>query len=196
MPTLNLSNKMCMCLSEMEYGGLAIDEAKLDYVEFNYRIEKKELIRRLQELVHSYMGDTPINLSSPEQVSSMIFSYIPKDKKAHAIMYQLDSTFRPRIKTDKFRRLVRSGCKKVMKTTASVCKTCNGTGKVRKIKKDGTPFSRPHTCHDCGGAGMKYMETGEVGGLKIFPPDSTWVTANGFSTDKNRLRVLAKQLRS
>ena len=43
---------------------------------------------------------------------------------------------------------------------------------------------------------MRYMETGEVGGLKIFPPDSTWVTANGFSTDKNRLRVLAKQLRS
>ena len=30
MPTVNLSNKMCMCLSEMEYGGLAIDEAKLD----------------------------------------------------------------------------------------------------------------------------------------------------------------------
>ena len=196
MPTVNLSNSMCMCLSEMEYGGLAIDEEKLDHVEFNYRMEKRELIRRLQELVHSYMGDTPVNLSSPEQVSSMIFSYTPKDKKAHAVLYQLDSPFRPRISVDRFRKLVRMGCRKIMKTTASVCKTCKGTGKVRKIKKDGTPFSRAHTCHECGGAGMRYMETGEVGGLKIFPPDSTWVTANGFSTDKNRLRVLAKQLRS
>ncbi len=102
-------------------------------------MEKKELIRRLQELVHSYMGDTPINLSSPEQVSSMIFSYAPKDKKAHAVLYQLDSPFRPRISVDRFKKLVRMGCRKVMKTTASVCKTCKGTGKVRKIKKDGTP---------------------------------------------------------
>ena len=39
---INLSNSMCMCLSEMEYGGLAIDEEKLDHVEFNYRMEKKE----------------------------------------------------------------------------------------------------------------------------------------------------------
>ena len=67
---------------------------------------------------------------------------------------------------------------------------------MKKIKKDGTPFSRAHTCHECGGAGMRYVETGEVAGLKIFPPDSTWVTANGFSTDKNKLRVLAKQLKS
>ena len=67
---------------------------------------KKRNVRRLQELVHSYMGDTPINLSSPEQVSSMMFSYTPKDKKAHAVLYQLDSPFRPRISVDRFRKLV------------------------------------------------------------------------------------------
>jgi len=194
--TVDLSNSMCMCLSEIEYGGLSINTDKLDEVEFNYRIEKKQLIRRLQELVHHYMGDTPINLSSPEQISSMIFSYAPKDKKNHATIYQLDRPFRPRIPASKFKGLVRTGCRKVRKTVASHCHPCKGTGKLHKVKKDGTPYAKAHTCNGCGGAGTKYMETSETGGLKIFPPDSTWATANGFSTDKNRLRILSKQLKS
>ena len=184
MATVNLTNNMCMCLSEIEYNGLAIDVQKLDQVEFNYRMEKKELLRRLQEMVHSYMGDTPINLSSPEQISTMVFSYTPIDKKTHAMSYQLDRPFRPKIATTKFKDMVRRGCKKAKKTIASHCTTCNGTGRLRKVRKDGSMYKNEHTCSYCGGSGMRYFETSETAGLNIFPPDSTWATANGFSTDE------------
>ena len=194
MATVNLTNNMCMCLSEIEYKGLAIDMAKLDEVEFDYRMEKKELTRRLQEMVHSYMGDTPVNLSSPEQISSMVFSYVPRDKKNHAMLYQLDRPFRPKIASAKFKDMVRKGCKKIKKTIASHCNHCNGTGRLRKLRKDGSPYKNEHTCSYCGGSGMRYFETSETAGLNIFPPDSTWATANGFSTDKTKLRILSKQL--
>ena len=194
--TVNLSNNMCICLAEMEFKGLAININTLDKVERNYRMEKAQLTSRLQEIVYKYMGDTPLNLSSPEQVSSMIFSHVPINKKSHAIAYQLDRPFRPRIPSTKFKEMIRRGCKKIKKTVATHCHTCDGSGKLRKTRKDGSPYVKAHTCYRCGGAGTLYAETKETAGLKILPPDSTWATAHGFSTDKNRLKILSRQLQS
>ena len=78
----------------------------------------------------------------------------------------------------------------MVKTKASVCKTCNGEGKIRKIKKDGTPFAKPSRCVDCDTRGYKLTKLKEMAGLGFFPPSKSWVSANGFSTSKGNLEGL------
>jgi len=194
--TIDLTNDMCMTLSEIESRGMVIDIDVLDKVEFDYRIEKRVLERRLNELVHQYMGDTPINLSSPEQVSTMIFSRSPKNKRDHKELFQLDAAFRPTLPKAKFAALMKSGFNVVMRSVSSECDYCAGSGKVLRSKVDGSPYKKANICGGCGGDGVVYSYNGQVAGFKINPPDSTWATANGFSTDKARLSVLAAQLRS
>ena len=46
-----------------------------------------------------------------------------------------------------------SGTKRVYKTRAEQCNECIGTGQVRKVKKDGTPFARPSGCKACNSLG-------------------------------------------
>tara|TARA_R110001599_G_scaffold29525_1_gene100822 strand:+ start:455 stop:2569 length:2115 start_codon:yes stop_codon:yes gene_type:complete len=194
--TVDLTNEMCMCLSEIEKSGMYIDMDVLDKVEFDYRVEKKALERRLKFLVNTYMGDTPVNLSSPEQLSSMIFSRSPKDKKRHKEFFQLERSFRPSVSASKFKAYLSSGCTIVTRTESNVCSDCRGNGKVLRVKKDGNPYKSANICGGCGGDGVVYRSTGQIGGFKINPPDSQWATMNGFSTDKQRLRILASQLRA
>ena len=192
--TVDLTNSMCMCLSEIESRGLSIDLEELTSVEFNYRMEKNSLERRLKELVNMYMGDTPINLSSPEQLSMMIFSRVPKSKHRHKEFFEFDRNFRPVIAAPKFKAYLKDNCNVVMQTISKECNYCNGSGKIIRRKKDGSLYKRANICNSCGGDGVTYTSSGRVGGFKLNPPDSTWATANGFSTDKHRLRILVNQL--
>ena len=167
--TVDLTNEMCMCLSEIEKSGMYIDMDVLDKVEFDYRVEKKALERRLKFLVNTYMGDTPVNLSSPEQLSSMIFSRSPKDKKRHKEFFQLERSFRPSVSASKFKAYLSSGCTIVTRTESNVCSDCRGNGKVLRVKKDGNPYKSANICGGCGGDGVVYRSTGQIGGFKITP---------------------------
>ena len=110
------------------------------------------------------MGDTPINLNSPEQISQVIYSRILHDKKKWAVAFDNADT------KEDFRKAVKENSSMMVKTKASVCKTCNGEGKIRKIKKDGTPFAKPSRCVDCDTRGYKLTMLKEMAGLGFFPP--------------------------
>ena len=45
-----------------------------------------------------------------------------------------------------FRSLIAGGTERMYKTKATQCRDCNGSGQIRKVKKDGTLFSRSHSC--------------------------------------------------
>ena len=89
-----------------------------------------------------------------------------------------------------FRSLIAGGTEKIYKTKAEQCRACNGTGQIRKVKKDGTPFARTTSCKNCSGRGYLLVPTMDLAGLKFKPPASKWASANGFSTSKQNLELL------
>ena len=116
----------------------------------------------------------------------MIYSRKVNDKQFWAT--QID----PYMDESDFRSLVNAHTTKLSKTRAMQCKPCNGTGYIRKVKKNGEPFAKPNRCTDCGAAGYTLSPSNAVAGLKFRPPGPKWASANGFSTSKQNLEALEK----
>ena len=182
--TVDLTNQVAVCLARIYQRGFAVDLSKLDEVRQEFEQEKKQLEEDLQAHIRKLMGDTPINLNSPEQLSWVIYSRKVKDKPywGNAIDPYMDDA--------DFRSLVAGGTDKMYKTVAEQCRACNGTGYIRKVKKDGTPFTKPNICKTCNSAGFSLVNLSSVAGLKFKPPTSKWASANGFSTSKQNLEIL------
>ena len=180
----DINNKVCKTLARMYMNGFAVDKDALAHVRKDFEDELLDIENRLNTFVKKLMGDTPINLNSPEQVSQVIYSRILHDKKKWAVAFDYADT------KEEFRKAVKENSSMMVKTKASVCKTCNGEGKIRKIKKDGTPFAKPSRCVDCDTRGYKLTKLKEMAGLGFFPPSKAWVSANGFSTSKGNLEGL------
>jgi len=181
---LDVSNKVCKSLAKMYMRGFAIDKDVLEEVKQDFETELREIEERLQSQVKRLMGDTPINLNSPEQVSQVIFSRILKNKKEWVLAFDnvLDK--------DDFRKTVKDNSYLMVKTKASICHTCKGKGRVHKIKKDGTPFAKPSRCPDCDTRGYLLTKSNFMAGLGFFPLSKDWISANGFSTSKGNLEQL------
>jgi DNA polymerase I-like protein with 3'-5' exonuclease and polymerase domains len=163
--------------------------SKLDEVRQEFEQEKRQLIDNLQEHVREIMGDTPINLNSPEQLSWVIYSRKVKDKNTWS------NSIEPYMKDSPFKELIRTQTERVYKTYAEQCSDCRGTGYIRKTKKDGTPFAKPNKCVTCASSGYLYKPTDKVAGLKFMPPNAKWASANGFSTSKGNLEILERAAR-
>ena len=189
MGTVDLTNQVAVCLARIYQRGFAIDLDVLDVVRQEYEQERDNLERDLQEHVRRLMGDTPINLNSPEQLSWVVYSRKVLDKQYWG--NQID----PYMNDADFRSLLAGGTQRLYKTKATQCHECNGAGQVRKVKKDGTPFARTNKCSSCGGAGYHLVDGKELAGLKFKPPGPKWASANGFSTSKQNLEVLEKAAR-
>ena len=188
--TVNLTNEVAVCLSRIYQRGFAVDTRMLEAVRQEFIEEKSSLINSLQNQVRFLMGDTPINLNSPEQLSWIIYSRQVMDKTYWA------SAIEPYMDDADFRSIVAGGTKRVYKTSAEQCNDCNGTGQVRKVKKDGTPFARPNGCKACNSLGYNLVNLHEIGGLKFKPPSAKWASANGFSTSKTNLSMLEASAKS
>jgi len=187
--TVELTNQVAVCLSRIYQRGFAVDLNALDTVREEFEQERDDLERDLQAHVRRLMGDTPINLNSPEQLSLVVYSRKVTDKQywGNSIdPYQSDNTFRG---------LMNELTERLYKTKATQCRECNGSGQVRKVKKDGTPFARTNKCTSCGGAGYHLVAGKELAGLKFKPPGPKWASANGFSTSKQNLETLEKAAR-
>ncbi|MEL0116347.1 MAG: DNA polymerase [Pelagibacteraceae bacterium] len=182
--TVTLTNEVAVCLARMYSRGFAVDINKLEEVREEFESEKVELQNALNEHVRILMGDTPINLNSPEQLSWVIYSRRPTDKRMWA------SVIDPFMSKTSFDLILSEQTERVYKTQAIMCKVCNGTGKIRKTKKDGTPFARPNRCQVCDEAGYTLANTVHLAGLKFKPPNAKWASANGFTTGKNNLQTL------
>jgi DNA polymerase I-like protein with 3'-5' exonuclease and polymerase domains len=176
---LDVSNKVCKSLAKMYMRGFAIDKDVLEEVKQDFETELREIEERLQSQVKRLMGDTPINLNSPEQVSRIL-----KNKKEWVLAFDnvLDK--------DDFRKTVKDNSYLMVKTKASICHTCKGKGRVHKIKKDGTPFAKPSRCPDCDTRGYLLTKSNFMAGLGFFPLSKDWISANGFSTSKGNLEQL------
>ena len=181
---VDLTNDVCVTLARIYQRGIKVDIAALDSVREQFEAERTKLQDSIGSMVRELMGDTPINLNSPEQMSWVVFSRKPKDKVVWADLFNAFMDDR------EFRRLAKSNSTIVYKTRAEKCRTCKGSGYVFKKKKDGSNYKNPNKCKECEASGFKYVSTGEVAGLKFTAPSAKWASASGFSTGKNVLETL------
>jgi DNA polymerase-1 len=146
------------------------------------------------------MGDTKINLSSPEQLSWLIYSLKPKDKKEWCKIFNIGidkgtgkSKKRPQYSRLQFRNLVADNTVPIFRTFASQCLPCNGKGVIKRIKKDGSPFKNYSKCSDCDGDGYVYTEMAKYAGFRQRPKSVYDIAESGFRTDKITLNKIAAE---
>ena len=184
METVILTNRVAITLAHIYRTGFAVDLDMLDEVKTEFELERDTIEKRLTTQVKYLMGDTPVNLNSPEQMSWVIFSRKPKDKAMWTNM------FTPYQNKITFKSTVAKHSDIIFKTKASQCSPCYGTGRIKKVKKDGTPYINLPRCTKCGGDGYIFSPTNKVAGFKFNAPSVKWVSNNGFSVNKGMLDVL------
>ena len=189
MNTVDLTNQVAVCLARIYQRGFAVDLSVLNTVRQEFEQERDELERDLQQHVRTLMGDTPINLNSPEQLSWVVYSRKVLDKPYWG------NAIDPYMNNADFNSLIAGGTERLYKTKATQCRECNGSGQIRKVKKDGTPFARTNKCTSCGGDGYHLVASKELAVLKFKPHGPKWASANGFSTSKQNLEILEKTAR-
>ena len=182
--SVDLTNQLAIHLAKIYQRGFKVDTDALEAVRKEYEEERDELVRSLKAHTHELMGDRPINLNSPEQLSWVIYSRKPKEK----LSWQRSQNNVRNLSNIK--PLIRSGTNLLYKQKAKQCKTCYGSGQIRKVKKDGTPFARPNRCVGCDGCGYTFVDTNELAGLQFVAPTAKFLSANGFSTGKDSLTYL------
>ena len=180
----------CKTLTRMYMSGIKVDLQELERVRELFESEKAEIEDRLQKKVRQLMGDTPVNLNSREQMSQVVFSRRMINKKEWVDLFNFTST------VDDYKDAVKANSELIYRTKAFTCPTCEGQGKTYKTKKDGTRFAKPNRCKDCDTRGFQLTETKQVAGLRFSAPSKSWVSANGFSTGKDNLEILAATARN
>ncbi len=190
LPTIKLTNQLALHLARIYQRGFQVDMDALMEVRDEFEQERNMLTIALEEQVADIMGDRPINLNSPEQLSWVIYSRKPHDKKVWADLFD------ERMSDSDYRGTVNAHSQRLYKQKAHQCPDCYGTGQIRKTKKDGTPFARTNRCNTCDATGFLYSDSNTIAGLKFVAPTSKWVSANGFSTSKDNLIFLEGIARS
>ena len=180
----------CKTLTRLYCSGIKVDRTELNRVREEFERERASIEDRLQRQVKELMGDTPINLNSPEQMSQVVFSRRIHDKKDWAGLFEYTNT------PQEFKDAVAANSSPIYRTKAFTCPTCEGQGKTYKLKKDGTKYARPNKCKDCDARGFQLKQTQQVAGLRFNAPSKKWVSANGFSTGKDNLDALASAARN
>ena len=190
-PTIQLTNQLCIHLARIYQRGFQVDMDALMEVRDEFEQERNVLTVALEEQASDLMGDRPINLNSPEQLSWVIYSRKPLDKKMWADLFD------ERMPDTDYRRNVNAYSEKLYKQKAHQCRTCNGSGQIWKQKKDGTRYARSNRCDSCSATGYTFSNSDTViAGLKFTPPNSKWISANGFGTGKDNLIFLEGIARS
>ena len=185
---LDITNKVCKTLTRMYMNGMKVDEMELEKVRNEFEREKTNITLDLSDQVRILMGDTPINLNSPEQLSQVIYSRKVIDKKIWG-----EELFQYVKDKQAFNKCVEQNTVPMYKTKAIQCDECKGNKKVYKIRKDGTQFKKPNICKKCLGEGYLLIPSQDIAGLRFKPTSKSWVSANGFSTAKGDLDVLQNQ---
>ena len=190
MDTVTLTNQVAVCLARIYQRGFKVDLSVLDEVRDEFEAEKKQLEQDLQSHVRKVMGDTPINLNSPEQLSWVIYGRKVLDKTEWA------SKIDPYMSGTEFDSMMSSGTKRIYRTVAEQCTECSGSGYIRKTKKNGEPFAKSSRCPTCNTEGFLFKPTDTLAGFKFKPPSPKWASANGFTTSKINLEILEGAARS
>ena len=198
-PVFDLMNEMLEFIVEIESNGIRIDLEQLEQVKQDFLAEKKDIVDRLERIVRDVMGDRPINLNSGSDMSMVIYSREVKDKALWKEIFNIGTSpsGKPlpprRMSAAAFAGEVRRNTDIVKQVIANHCSTCEGTGKIRKIKKDGTPFKKETKCPECGGHGAIFVDNGKTAGLKMIPSGAKDCSVHGFKTDKQTIKRLISQ---
>ena len=189
--TIKMMNEFLIVLTSMERNGIHINLDTLQSVEKQYRAEFAYLRQKIDKIVYEKMGDTKINLASPEQLSWVIYSKKPKSKEIWSKLFNIGidkhtgkNKRRPQFSRIKFRELVRSNTEMLYKTTAEQCGGCQGKGVIKKIKVDGTPYKKYTKCAVCNGDGFNYSRLAKVAGFNQRPRSVYDIAEAGFRTDR------------
>ena len=188
--TILLTNDVALCLAKIYSRGFSVDMEALDAVKKEFEDERKQLNTDLFTHVANLMGDTPINLNSPEQLSWVIYGRKVKDKTEWA------NSIDPYMSDVDFRNLIIQGTEVMYKTRAVQCQDCDGKGEIYRMKVDGSPYAKPSKCKPCDGEGYIFQKTDKGAGLRFRPPSPKWASANGFSTSKLNLETLERAARA
>jgi DNA polymerase I-like protein with 3'-5' exonuclease and polymerase domains len=198
--TLKMMNEFLVVLSDMERNGININLEELHSVEKEYRAEFAYLKQKIDKIVYKQMGDTKINLSSPEQLSWLIYSKKPKDKKEWAKIFNVGidkstgkNKRRPQYSRQQFRNLVSDNTEVIHRTVAQQCHTCKGKGVIKKVKKDGSPYKNYTKCPDCDGEGYLYTPMAKIAGFRQVPRSVYDIAESGFRTDRITLNKIASE---
>ena len=196
--TIKVMNEFLIVLTDMERNGINVNLDDLKQVEKEYRAEFAYLKQKIDKIVYDKMGDTKINLGSPEQLSWLIYSKKPKDKHEWAKIFNTGvdkftkkNKKRPKFSFAQFRTLVANNSEPIYKTIASQCLHCGGKGVIRKIKVDGTPYKKYSKCDECHGEGFVYAKMAKLAGFNQRPRSVYDVSDSGFKTDRITLNKIA-----
>jgi len=196
--TIKVMNEFLIVLTDMERNGINVNLDDLKQVEKEYRAEFAYLKQKIDKIVYDKMGDTKINLGSPEQLSWLIYSKKPKDKHEWAKIFNTGvdkftkkNKKRPKFSFAQFRTLVANNSEPIYKTIASQCLHCNGKGVIRKVKVDGTPYKKYSKCDECHGEGFVYAKMAKLAGFNQRPRSVYDVSDSGFKTDRITLNKIA-----
>jgi len=183
-PVAELTMDTTKVLTNIYRTGFQVDTEALEQVREEFEAEKLSLIRDLNESVALLMGDTAVNLNSPEQLSCVIYSRRPLNKTQWA------NDADPYMSPTDFKRFVNESSVPVRRTKAVKCPDCKGNGTFFKQKKDGSNYKNATKCGTCTGRGYVLNELPKLAGLKFNAPSAKWHSANGFSTSKDKLEYL------
>ena len=198
--TAKMMNEFLVVLSDMERNGINVSLDELSKVEREYRAEFAYLKQKIDKIVYKQMGDTKINLSSPEQLSWLIYSKKPKDKKHWAKIFNVGvdkntgkNKRRPQFSRIQFRNLVSENSETIHRTTAEQCMHCWCKGVIKRIKKDGSPYKNYTKCTECEGDGYLYRPMAKVAGFQQRPRSVYDIAEAGFRTDRLTLTKIASE---
>ena len=188
---------MTRVLTDIELAGIKIDTVALKELKDSYSSRITQLLEVLNQAASKAMGDTPINLDSPEDRSVLFYSRKVTNKKQWASLFNIGTTVnergsrRQKKRTEFTRRdfntAYQSHTTQVYKTTANKCTICKGFGKTSKRKKDGTYSKVRYICKRCSGCGIIYTNNLETAGFSLKPLTALDCTAHGFKTDSTTL---------
>ena len=188
--TVKLTNQLAVHLAHIYQRGFAVDLDALESVRQEYETERDQLAIKLEEQVRNLMGDRPINLGSTEQLSWVIYSRKPKDKKFWAELFEErmdDQEYKYRYVTAVMCCINRKPNSAVRVMVQAKC--------VRQRKME-------HHLHVLISVlsvmllDLPMLTQLAVAGLKFFPPTAKWVSHSGFSTSKDSLVFLEGIARS
>ena len=197
-PTLKMMNEMLLVLIDMERVGIYINNTILYTIRDQYKKRLEDLNNKLQSQIGEVMGDTPINLDSPEQLSWVLFSRKPKSKHNWKEIFNIGSeirgsTVKPKYRTymapNRFYNTVRNHTNPILKTKAIHCTDCV-RGFIQKIKKDGKPFKNLTVCKTCNGLRFYYEPQKQLAGFKLKPLGYKFTTEGGFQSNTSSLTLL------
>ena len=198
-----MSMELTDALIDMERHGIKISNENLDNIQQTYQQEYRSLQHELKKIVSQVMGDTPINLDSPDYRSVLIYSRKVTNKNEWKSVFNIGSELRgntrkPKYKTRMSPQAFNSHVKLLApverKTIGIQCPDCGGLGFYNKTLKSGKLSEHKTKCKTCVGTGVCYEPINESAGLRVIPRGVEDTCAAGFKTDKETLEQILPEL--